>query len=131
MNNNPYIETKIGATAAIGVAFMISLVFVGGGADANEFSFAIAFIAAIAAVLAMGLVWLGDWLFSSHGKAKRDTTVNAETILMLLQLLDDDSRETLKRRLANELGSDGELTGVQIEQLLQNEPSTQTLSNSH
>jgi hypothetical protein len=103
MNKESIMEDKrVVATIVIWIAFGMAVMGTGLGNEANIFTTLIALISALAAFGATGLVWVygsRDMQPQTSEKSKRESDARTE---LLLQLLDDDERESLKHRLRGE-----------------------------
>ncbi|HML23706.1 MAG TPA: hypothetical protein PKD09_18765 [Aggregatilinea sp.] len=86
----------------------------------NVYMLGVVVIAALAALLATLVVWGYDsdmfrerQAMKAGGKAKREPGQDADVrALMLVQLLNDDEREALKRELLADLRADGETVSL-------------------
>ncbi|HVO71224.1 MAG TPA: hypothetical protein VMT24_14335 [Aggregatilineaceae bacterium] len=76
---------------------------------------ALAFLSTISLWLVAGLKLIDEKLPSAREKAKRDSGQDAR-LALLLELLDEDERQALKRRLVDDLSGDGET--ISLAQLL-------------
>jgi hypothetical protein len=76
---------------------------------------ALAFLSTISLWLVAGLKLIDEKLPSAREKAKRDSGQDAR-LALLLELLDEDERQALKRRLVDDLSGDGE--AISLAQLL-------------
>jgi hypothetical protein len=75
----------------------------------------LAFLCMLALWLVWGLDQVGGGHYESHEKAKRDSDTEVR-LALLLELLDEDERQALKRRLMDDLSGDGE--AISLAQLL-------------
>lgn len=107
-------DKRVQATLFIWLAFGIAIGLTGINNPVNGNTIGLVLIASIAAFLATTLVWvLGSERFSRpelSEKAKRDTRNNTEDarLALLVQLMDEDERQSFKRRLVDDLRADGE-----------------------
>lgn len=105
------------ATLAIwlGVAIMDGVSRAGSN---DVFDFAL--LAAFGTTIALWVIWAltppAEKKESPDEKAKRTATEHDSRLALLLSLMDEDERQSLKRRLAEELDADGE--AVTLAQLL-------------
>jgi hypothetical protein len=76
---------------------------------------ALAFLSTVSLWLIAGLKLIDEKLPPAHEKAKRDSATDAR-LTLLLDLLDEDERQALKRRLIDDLSGDGE--AISLAQLL-------------
>jgi hypothetical protein len=76
---------------------------------------ALAFLSTITLWLFAGVKLIDEKLPSAREKAKRDSGQDAR-LALLLELLDEDERQALKRRLVDDLSGDGE--AISLAQLL-------------
>lgn len=107
------------ATAFIWVA--VAMVRVVGGPEAGMLDFAL--FAGLGATIALWLVWAFVGMDQAksqaeRGKAKRSGgEEDARLSLLLLAMLDEDQRASLKQRLRGELSADGE--AIALDDLLE------------
>lgn len=107
-------DKRAQATVFIWLAFGIAIGLTGLSNPVNGNTIGLVLIASIAAFLGTTLVWvLGSERFSglaSTEKAKRDARSDPgdARMALLVQLMDEDERKNLKRRLVDELRADGE-----------------------
>jgi len=103
-------DKRVQATAFIWLALAAALGFSGLG-DASNFSDEIiAIVVSAAALLSTATIWYfgrESAPAAQSEKNKRNTSDDARTRL-LLEMLDDKERQTLKHRLMDELNTDGE-----------------------
>jgi hypothetical protein len=76
---------------------------------------ALAFLSTVTLWLVAGLKLIDEKLPSTREKAKRDSGQDAR-LALLLELMDEDERRALKRRLVDDLSGDGE--AISLAQLL-------------
>jgi len=76
---------------------------------------ALAFLSTVTLWLVAGLKLIDEKLPPAHEKVKRDSATDAR-LALLLELLGEDERQALKRRLIDNLGGDGE--AISLAQLL-------------
>lgn len=101
---------KIGMMLAASLGLWLGVVFVSvvASSDMTDFAAMMAFLATGALWLIWGLSMIDDKSSSeTQEKAKRQPGEDAR-LALLLQLMDEDERQTLKQRLADELSADGE-----------------------
>lgn len=101
------------ATAFIWVA--VAMVRLIGGAEAGILDFAL--FAGLGATVALWLVWAFVGMdqaknVSEHEKSKRAPGEEDVRLSVLLSLLDESERKTLKDRLRDELSTDGEAVAL-------------------
>ena len=113
-------DKRVQAVSVIWGAFAVAVGFSGFGAGMagqfNVYVLSVVLIAALAALLATTVVWVYEsdtyrerQAMKAGGKAKREPGQDADVrALMLVQLLDDDERQALKRDLLADLQADGE-----------------------
>lgn len=103
----------VAATLVIWAVVLLAGLVAGFGAGIISF----ALVGAIGSTVALWLVWAFMSLdalskAAQSEKSKRSAPEDDVRLSLLLQLLDDDERQTIKRRLRDELGTDGEAIGL-------------------
>lgn len=103
----------VAATLVIWAVVLLAGLVAGFGAGIISF----ALVGAIGSTVALWLVWAFMSLdalskTAQSEKSKRSAPEDDVRLSLLLQMLDDDERQTIKRRLRDELGTDGEAIGL-------------------
>jgi hypothetical protein len=103
--------------ATLGLWFGVAMMDVVTSSDPGLIDFAavMALLATVALWLVWGLANIENKPRETREKAKRKPAEDAR-LALLLELMDEDSRQRLQQRLADELSSDGEV--VSLAQLL-------------
>lgn len=92
--------------------------------DLTVFAVVMGFFGSLALWVVAGLAQFADESHSEE-KTKRDASGGDARLALLLELMGEDERQALKRRLIDDLGSDGEAVPLADLLAAQNEQTTQ------